>query len=118
MLSDYSLLLAQKSVQDYGAKDALIAQHQQAMECCDCEDFLESGIKAYRWLKQADETLRAAAQQGIDVSEECVPALASLYRGWLLPCEHAEQQIQLQHDRDFSVKNLDAFREACEVGRT
>lgn len=117
MVSDYSLLLARQSVENFGEQEAWIAEHQQAMESFVCQDFLALGIEAYRWLKQADETLRAAAQKGIDVAEECVPALASMYRHWLRTCEHAEQQVKRQQERGFSLDNLEAFQEAGEFVR-
>jgi hypothetical protein len=111
--SDSSLLIATQRVKAYRERDALMEQHAQAMECRDCEDFLQAGIEAYKWLRQADESLREAAKAGFDVGEEAKQALDTLYRCWLDPCEHAERRIQEQQKVGFPIANLPAFREAC-----
>ena len=36
---DFSIQLAQRQVEAYGAQDELMAKHHQAMKCCDCEEF-------------------------------------------------------------------------------
>ena len=43
------------------------------MACRDCKDFLRRGIEAYRWLRQADHTLRQAAIAGLEVKKVKVP---------------------------------------------
>lgn len=113
-LLDYSLRLAEKHVKEYRDQDVLMSQHEKAMACRDCEDFLESGIQAYKWLRRADRVLRQAAIERLEVPEEARDALASLYRNWLLPCPQAEERIKQQADRDFRLKNLHEFRQACE----
>ena len=114
MTHDYSLQLAQKRVDDYRRKDETIAAHEDAMACRDCEDFLESGIEAFKWLRRADLTLREAAVAGIQVPDDAPEAIASLYRAWLVPCPHAQQRIKQQVERDFRLRNLREFQEACE----
>ena len=113
-VSDYSLRLAKKRVEEYRDQDAIMSQHQEAMACRDCEDFLEHGIEAYNWLRQADRVLRQAAVEGFGVSEEARDALAALYRVWLNPCPHAEERIKQQEERNFRLRNLHEFRAACE----
>ena len=112
--SDISLRLAEKHIEEYRDKDEIISRHHEAMECRDCEDFLELGIEAYKWLRLADRMLRQAAVKGIDVSAEVTDALATLYRHWLIPCSHAEERIKQQEDRGFVLRNADAFRNARE----
>jgi hypothetical protein len=113
-VSDYSLRLAEKHVEEYRDKDAIISRHEEAMECCDCEDFLQLGIEACKWLRRADRTLRQAAVKGFDVPPEARDALAKVYRFWLLPCPHAEERIKQQKSRGFTLGNLKDFQEACE----
>ena len=112
--SDSSFLIAQQRVRAYSERDALMEQHAQAMKCRDCEDLLDCGIEAYKWLRKADETLREAAKAGFDVTVEVRDALDLLYRTWLGPCKHAERRIQEQQEAGFEVSNLAEFRDACE----
>ena len=114
MSGDYSLQLAQKHVDAF---DALMEQHRQAMKCRDCEELLQSGIDAYRWLTRADETIRQAAIEGFDVPPEVVTALATMYRAWFKPCRYAEERIRDQERQGFAVTNVDAFRKAHDAMR-
>lgn len=112
---DYSLGFAQKHVRKYRAQDEIMAAHSEAMTCRDCEDYLELGIKAYKWLRQSDCTLREAAlDEDFDVPEEIPDIIATLYRAWLEPCAHAEKWIKQLEGRGFRLKNLHEFRDACE----
>lgn len=104
---DYTLRLAKKHVDAF---DALMAEHRQAKRASDCEELLRTGIEAYHWLKQADDTIRQAAVEGFAVPQEVVGALAELYRAWLKPCSYAEEQIRLCQSRGYSLANLDEFR--------
>jgi len=113
-VSDLSLRLAEKHVEEYRDKEAIMSRHRAAMECRDCEDFLQLGIEAYTWLRRADRMLRQAAVKGIDVPAEARDLLATLYRHWLIPCSHAEEWIKQQEDRKFALRNADEFREVQE----
>jgi len=113
-VSDYSLRLAKKHVEEYRNQDAIMSQHREAMACRDCEGFLERGIEAYNWLRHADRVLRQAAVEGFEVPEEARDALAALYRAWLHPCPRAEERIKEQEERNFRLRNLHEFRAACE----
>jgi hypothetical protein len=84
------------------------------MKCRDCEEFLEAGIRAYKRLRQAEETAQEAAREGIEVSPDVAAAIKVLYRSWLRPCVHAEQRIMEQEKAGYHVSNLADFRGACE----
>ncbi len=114
---DYSLKLAKKHVEEYSKQDSIKALHNEAMECRDCEDWLEIGLEAFRWLKQADQTIRQAAVEGFAVSSSAPNSIATLYRAWLRPCDRAEGLAKEQIGRGFRLKNLTEFREACEFVR-
>ncbi len=112
---DCTLQLARKYVEEYTKHDEVMAQHYAMMEKCDaCEKLLRLGVNAHKWLRQADETFREAARQGIEVSAESRDALEFLYRGWLKPCGDAEKLIQKQKDLGYTPDNLGEFRLACE----
>ncbi len=111
---DFSIQLAQKQVEAYSAQDELMATHHQAMKCRDCEEFLDTGIRAYKRLRQAEEMAQEAAREGIEVSPNVAAAIKVLYRSWLRPCARAEQRILEQDQAGYQVSNLADFRGACE----
>ena len=50
---------ARNHVRDFAFEgEELMAKHSQAMECRDCEAFLQMGIDAFHWILRAD-TARA-----------------------------------------------------------
>ena len=115
-MNDFSLRIAQRHIEAYSSWDHdLMAQHRDAMECRACEEFLDAGIAAYKWLKHADETIREAARQGFEVSAETVETLKLLYRQWCVPCRHANKLIADQKANGFSIRNLREFEEAWEA---
>jgi hypothetical protein len=115
LISDYTLRLAQKHVEEYARREEAMDQHRAVMKKCDtCESFLCLGINAYRWLKQADDTLREAAREGLEVPEECRDELEIAYRDWLKPCPHAERLIEEQQELGYKPENLEEFKRACE----
>ena len=85
-LSDITLELAKRHVESFRQKDAVMASHRQAMQCRDCEDLLDSGIRAYRWMRNAEVTLQEAARQGIQILADVVAAIKSLYHAWQRCC--------------------------------
>jgi hypothetical protein len=112
-MTDYSLRIAQRHVELYSSQDkGLMAQHRQAMECRACEQFLNTGIEAYKWVKHADDVLREAARQGFEVKDECVEVLNLLYRQWLVPCRHAMKWVETQQANGFVIGNLEEFEAA------
>jgi hypothetical protein len=111
-MAEAVLFLAEKHIQEYQDRDAILSQHRQAMKCRDCEDFLGLGIQAFKWLKRADQTIREATIKGFEVTPDVPEALAHLYRGWLLPCAHAEDQIRRQREQGFELRNLEEFEKA------
>ena len=111
--SDYSLQLAQKYVNAYSEKDVM-AQHRDAMKCFDCQDFLQSGIEALKWLKRAEDVIQQAAREGISVPDDVPKAIDVLYRTWLAPCDRAEQLIKQQKSLGYEPSNLMQFMKACE----
>ena len=114
VLSDYSIQVAERHVKEYIDKDELMTLHQEAMQCRDCEDFLQAGIEAYNWLWRAETTAHEAVRKGIPVSPDVVKAITALYRRWLRPCERAEAKIQEQLLNQHCPSNLADFRRVCD----
>lgn len=113
---DLSLQVARRSVEAYSSSfdEHLTREHEAAMMCRDCEEFLQLGIAAYNWLRDAEKLLHEAARTGCAVRADAPQAINYLYRRWLRPCEHAEEMIRQQEQRGFTVANLKEFHEACE----
>jgi|GEM_PF-3099255 len=116
MTGNLCLNVAERRVREFADEaDALLASHSEAMECWKCQELLQKGIDAYRWLTQADAFLREADYQGVfDFSPELQDAVNTLYQAWLQPCEFAERRIVALLERGYQLDNLQEFREICE----
>lgn len=115
---DLTLRYAQQHVAHFRDEDRVKRTHREAMDCCDCEAFLQLGIDAFDWLVRADTVIRQAIYRGVYAHDPQVEAvLQDLFRSWLEPCEYAEQWIQLQECRGSPVANLSKFRECREEVR-
>ena len=110
--------LAQKCMRDYSEKDATMQKCAEAMSCRDCEDLLRSGIEAFKWLKQSENTLQEAAKAGIQVSMHAKEAIDYLYRAWLMPCEHAEPAYGNRKKRDSRLPTLRNFKRLANTSQS
>lgn len=98
-----------------GEGDCLIDRHNEAMECRDCEAFLQMGIDAFNWLVKADLVLRKAAADGdFSYTQDVDEKLKHLAKWWLRPTKVAEEWIKVQQQRGYSLENLQEFRKCCE----
>jgi hypothetical protein len=108
---------ADKHVRNYEqeGKD-LMAEHREAMDCRDCETFLQLGIDAFHWLIRADRELRIALANGAEdaYSKEIADGFKVLCKAWLNPCEYANKWIAKQIEQQHSVENLAEFKKCCE----
>jgi hypothetical protein len=92
--------------------------HEEAMDCWDCQNFLQLGIDAFHWINRTDQEMRKAVYAGKkDYSQEDALFLEKLYAEWLEPCLFAERWIAAQQSRGFSIDNLEEFRKCCEEVR-
>lgn len=114
-----ALRTARGHVDNYQTESTnLMARHAEAMDCRDCEAFLQLGIDAFEWLMRADREYRAAMAAGqIDYNAEVDAALTELCRTWLKPCEYAQKWIALQKQRNYEIDNLAEFNNCCEEMR-
>ena len=89
-------------------------RHAEAIDCRDCEDLLQLGIDAFKWLGRADRVIRSAVYRGLAEYDPSLDvALAALYAEWLKPCTFAEGWIAQQEQRGFRVDNLAEFPSSC-----
>jgi hypothetical protein len=113
---DLTFKYARQHVAHYREEDdKLIAAHREAMDCFDCEAYLQLGIDAFNWLVKADAVIRRAIYRGVyEYDPDVEAALQELFRGWLEPCPNAEKWIMLQEQRGYTVSNVNEFRNCCE----
>lgn len=116
MVESLALRNAQEHIRAFaGESEGFIDQQTAALDCRDCEAFLQMGIDAFDWLERAEHALRAAAAEGaFDYTAEVVEKFKSLAKWWLRPCDRAERWIKVQLERGFSIANLDRFRQCHE----
>lgn len=116
MSENVALRLAQLCVHEYAdeCRDVL-KDHAEAMNCRDCEEFLQKGINAFKFLRYAEEVMRQADYRGIEsFTEELRETVGKLYGAWSGPCEMAEKWITALDKEGYVPDNLKAFREACD----
>jgi hypothetical protein len=98
--------------------DVIMQQHQEAMECWECQSFLQLGINIYKWLEQADLDIRKAIfDHKTEYDRDWDASLTALYSEWLKACDFAEKWITSQIERGFTLNNLEEFRKCCEEVR-
>lgn len=115
---DLTLKYARQHVAHYREEHKLMADHREAMDCFDCEAYLQLGIDAFHWLVKADAVIRRAIYRGVyEHDPEVDAALQDLFRGWLEPCGNAEKWVAVPEKRGYTVSNLDEFRNCCEEVR-
>jgi hypothetical protein len=110
---------ARQFVHSYqGEYKDLMEEHGKAMDCWDCQSFLQLGIDAFNWITRTDQEIKKAIfEKRTEYDQNVDLAIASLYAEWLKPCEFAEQWIRLQKARDFKIDNLVQFQKCCEEAR-
>lgn len=113
-MTPLALRAAQDHLKTYSAvSDDLIAHHQEAMSCLDCEDFLRLGIDAFDWLMRADLSIRRAVYRGeAEYDQQLDSVVVKLLQVWLVPCDFALKWANEQRSRGFRVENLEQF-EKC-----
>lgn len=119
MTSSLELAMAQRLVKSYvGESGQWKADHRDAMECWNCQEWLQKGIDAFRWLQRAEEAFTQAEFHGVHVmTAEERETIEALYVAWLVPCDSTDKWIATLVERGYSPNNLNEFREICEVVR-
>jgi hypothetical protein len=113
------LQLAQAQLQHFEEQlDPILRDHREAEDCRVCEQFLQHGIDAYKWLSRAEEAFLAAETEGVlEFTPELQQAIEALYHRWLAPCAAAEKWIARVEKSGYTVDNLAEFRNCCELVR-
>jgi len=111
-----SLDEAQRLVREFtDDSDALMRNHEEAMECWACQEFLQKGITAYESLQHADEILRDAHAEGeFEFTANLREAVDRLYAAWLQPCAFANRWAEQIRAKGYEIDNLERFRSTCD----
>jgi len=112
---------AQKHVRNYNEESRepdVMQVHREAMDCWDCEAFLQLGIDAFAWIEKASEQVRRDIASGdLEPNAESDESLDWLYRDWLKPVDCTEKWIARQIERGYRPANLVSFRSCVEKVR-
>jgi len=94
--------------------EQLLKDHEEAMECRDCEDFLRLGIEAFQWLRKAHQNIQDDVYQGRSVYDAHVEhAITKLYQRWLKPYNTAERWMKNLKDQGFELDKAVDFARCC-----
>ena len=108
--------LAHRRVHSYA--DDVMRLRGDAMQCRNCEEHLQKGIDAYKWIRQGEDFMREADSEGIlEFTKELRDAFDLLYEEWLAPCQRTEEWVTDLLNRGYRLDNLEEFRKACDEVR-
>ena len=95
--------------------EQLLKDHQEAMECRDCEDFLRLGIEAFQWLQKAHQSIQDDVYHGRSIFDAHVEhAITKLYQRWLKPYSTAERWMKGLQGQGFELDNAVDFARCCQ----
>ena len=98
--------------------DPVLRYHSAAQDCYQCEQWLQAGISALKWLARSEETARAADAEGLaDFTSEVDEAIKGLYVRWLRQSESALPWITRVTQNGFSLDQLPEFEECSSQVR-
>lgn len=106
---------AQRHVQNYAEESQDLSRQHEAMDCRDCESFLQLGIDAFEWLVRADQDFRIAVAEGrVEYDPQTEIDLRTLCTVLLETCRSAGDWIGVQSARGFALENLLRFQGCVE----
>jgi hypothetical protein len=119
LMHSIELEIAQHQLNEFEALDPVIAEHREAMDCLNCESFLQKGIYAYRWLERFEKVCDEADSLGMfgndQESAAYVDVVRELYKRWLTRGQEAEKWIAQVEERGFCIDNVEEFRACCSL---
>jgi hypothetical protein len=108
--------LACSKIRDFDDFDAVMKEHLAAMDCRGCEEFLEFGLNAFKWLISCDEAMHEADAQGLrDYRGALYDDVTGLFRMWQRRSQDALAWIARLEQRGYTPDNVSRFHAACEA---
>jgi hypothetical protein len=89
--------------------------HDLAEDAAACEQALLEGLDAIRWIRRADETMRAADYEGIfDYTEDLQSSMKMLLNDWMKKASSVAQSAHELESRGAILPSSTAFREMLQ----
>jgi len=102
---------ARQNLAEFDRESQFLRDHQEAMNCLDCDAFLQMGVDAFDWLIQADKVYRKGLYDDATAHDAAFEeTLLLLFRGLLSACTSAEAWIADVIARGYRLDNLPGFR--------
>ena len=106
--------IAKRRVDDF--TDAVIHEHHNAMDCLDCEEFLDKGIKACQSIMKLIDTIREANYLGLTTDvPEFRNVIDVLYGSWLTHFDKAEDWIASLREKGHRPNNMHEMIQCREM---
>ncbi len=94
--------------------DPVMVDHRAAMNCFDCETFLQKGIDAIRWLGLAEQHVISQHKHGELAFDGFQELLTANYLAIIERSEVAKNWINACHERGYDVANVTEFYSSLE----
>ncbi|MBA3485105.1 MAG: hypothetical protein H0T51_25190 [Pirellulales bacterium] len=121
MSSNLNLEIARAAMASYHgiSTDDVMKDHHEAMDCRNCEAFIQLGINAYNWLMRADCAYRQAVYDDPSCYDAAFDAVIhESLKQWLGESQRAEKWVAVQVKRGFGIDGLQEFRNICSEVRS
>jgi hypothetical protein len=110
---------ARRHMDDLERESSVMRDHKEAMDCLDCDAFIQMIVDAFGWINKADCAYRKSlydsqAECRDEVAEEVEKILSVLMNALIRPCEIADKWISQVYKRGYHLDNLVEFRK-CEI---
>ncbi len=96
------------------SEDTLIAESARAVDCLDCEAYLQAGIEAYRAIERADMALRTAILRGKLELDNLDEFIETLLKRWLKSQPKAFAWIERCRRNGYDLDNVEEFMECLD----
>lgn len=96
--------------------DEVMKHHVEAMECRDCEEWLQKGIETFQWLQWAEKILRQADYEGLySFTPEMRQTIVSMYANWLAPRDSVLHWVEELRAKGYLPDYVSEFETACDI---
>jgi hypothetical protein len=114
MTEDINLQIAELSLRSWA--DRVIDEHYAVEDCYKCDEYLEDGIKAFKFVNYGEMVLREAAYRGLRPwTIEVDNTLKALFAFWAKTADEAELWIARIQKNGYELEHLAEFRKCREA---
>lgn len=110
--------LAERQIWHFEHREEATRQELPTSDSRQCEEWLRSGIDAYKWLARSEEAARLADAEGLaELTPAADAAIAGLYQRWLTQYDLAESWIANVLREGHSLASLREYQECGSLVR-